>query len=190
MFALQGLERLIGRADRRHSRAAAFEHRGDPGAERLVVVDHEDTDTAQIRVIVPGVGLHRCRLSGLGGLETQRDIVVKLVADGETSLGFHVRSSGSAFPLKQAHHRQGFDVCSQLTIETDAGSDQGHIVVFTEPTSRMTFRGAETRVSRRGGPGVFGVRDAAGRVARTEESGVNAPGGYDVGAGRSSIQSR
>jgi hypothetical protein len=33
-----------------------------------------------------------------------------------------------------------------LTIEVDAGPDQGHIVVLTEATSRMSFSGAENCV--------------------------------------------
>ena len=51
-FALQGLERLVGRADSRHSRSSAFEHGGDHRAKGLVVVDHNDTNAAQIHVIV------------------------------------------------------------------------------------------------------------------------------------------
>jgi chorismate mutase len=35
-----------------------------------------------------------------------------------------------------------------LTFAGDAGPDQGHIVVLTELTSRMSFRGAENRVLR------------------------------------------
>jgi len=57
-FALQGLERLVGRAHSRYSRAAAFEHRDDPHAEGLVVVDHKDTDAAEIHIIVQGVTPH------------------------------------------------------------------------------------------------------------------------------------
>src|SRR2546425_1217423 len=55
-FALQGLERLIGRADSRYSCTAAFEHRDDPDAEALVVVDHKDIDASEIHIIVGGVG--------------------------------------------------------------------------------------------------------------------------------------
>ena len=58
----------------------------------------------------------------------------------------------------------GFGYCSQLTTEGDAGPDQGHIVVLTEPTARMGFRGLKPRVDKTEGasPGARLTLTAAG----------------------------
>jgi hypothetical protein len=57
------------------------------------------------------------------GLNTQTDVVVGALCSNR--LIFHVRPRWICIPDR---HAQGFEVCSQLTIDGDARPDQGHIV--------------------------------------------------------------